>query len=279
MLLNRSASNRFVFSSLFLLISAFMSHSVVAQDWSFAIGPGITQYAGDVNQKQIGQLRWALNAEAWYRLTDNVQIKSGISLYQIGAQDADTSRLRSFKASNFELYTSGMYSFKKGFFTPFVHAGIGATTNNPMGDSRLGYWDLREVQPEGENVPGMVGFIPFGIGLEYEFTPVLSLVFDLALRYTLTDQLDAVSKQEVVVDELSPLALDYYQALSDGMARRVVEDETLLRGAANTNDIYSIFSVKIKFTPSTSLFGCIDPYKYSRPNNKRYKKKKTISPI
>ena len=261
-----------------VLIILFSFKPTQAQDWSFAIGPGITQYAGDVNNKQIGELHLAINGEAWYRLTDNWQIKSGMSFYQIGAHDSDTTRLRSFKANNFELYTSGMYYFKRGFFTPFIYAGIGATTNNPMGETRLGYYNLRDVKPEAETIPGITGFIPAGIGLEYEFSPVLSLVFDLSLRYTFTDKLDGVSKSETPTNELSPLAKDYYAALSDGISRRVAENENMLGGSPGTNDMYSMFSVKIKFTPSNSIFGCIDPYKYGRPT-KRFKKRRNFDPI
>lgn len=249
----------------------------VSQDWSFAIGPGVTQYLGDVNEQQLGGNRWALNAEAWYRLTDNIQIKSGISFYQLHAQDADTARLRSFHANNFEFYTSGLYSFKQGYFTPFAYLGIGATTSNPQGDSRLGYFNLREVEPEANRVPGIVAMIPFGAGVEYEITPVLSVVFDLALRYALTDQLDAMSKEIIVVNDLSPLAREYYAALSDETERAINEDESIRGGNSFNEDFYGMFSVKIKFTPTTSLFGCIDPYKYSRPSRKR--KRRNFDPI
>nr|WKN34230.1 hypothetical protein K4G66_17775 [Tunicatimonas sp. TK19036] len=248
-----------------------------AQDWSFAIGPGVTQYLGDVNEQQLGGNRWALNAEAWYRLTDNIQIKSGISFYQLQAQDADTTRLRSFQANNFEFYSTGMYSFKQGYFTPFLYLGIGATTSTPRGDTQLGYYNLRDVEPEAERVPGLVGIIPFGAGLEYEITPVLSVVFDLALRYALTDQLDAMSKEIIVVDALSPLAREYYTALSDERARVINEEETIRGGDSMNEDVYGMFSVKIKFTPTNSIFGCIDPYKYSRPNYKR--KRRNFDPI
>lgn len=280
MLLNRTVSLKTGIISTFLFCTLLLvSQITYAQDWSFAVGPGITQYYGDVNQKQVGEIGWALNGEAWYRLTDDIQIKSGMSFYRIGSQDADTARMRSFKASNFEFYTSGMYYFKRGYFTPFVYAGVGATTNNPMGESRLGYWNLKEVQPEGEEIPGLVGFIPFGLGLEYEITPVLALVLDLSLRYTFTDQLDAVSKPEVVVNELSPMAIDYYESLSDGIARQVDENATLLGGSPDANDMYSMFSVKVKFTPTSSLFGCIDPYKYARPKKRHNKRKNNFDPI
>lgn len=250
-----------------------------AQDWSFAVGPGITQYLGDVNDQKVGGNRWAINAEAWYRLSDNFQIKSGLSFYQLAATDVDTTRRRSFQANNFEFYTSGMYAFKRGYFTPFAYLGVGATTSNPRGDSQLGYFTLREVEPEAEPVPGLVGIIPFGAGLEYEITPVLSVVFDLALRYTFTDQLDAVSKEIIRVDQLSPLAREYYSALSDEMARAVNEDQTLRGGNSLESDFYGMFSVKIKFTPSASLFGCIEPYKYSRPSRKRNRNRKNFNPI
>lgn len=260
------------------IIQLSHTHKAGAQDWSFAIGPGITAYAGDVNNQQVGPLGLALNGEAWYRLTDNWQIKSGLSFYGIKGNDVDTLRMRSFKASNFEFYTSGMYYLKKGFLTPFVYAGIGATTNNPMGASRYGYWDLKDTQPEGEPIDKLIGFVPFGLGLEYEITPVLALVFDLSLRYTFSDQLDGVSKEEVSVDALSPTAISYYEALSEGIARRVEEKQALLGGSPNARDMYSMFSVKVKFTPSTTLFGCLKPYKYGQPKRTN-KRKRNFSPL
>jgi hypothetical protein len=33
----------------------------------------------------------------------------------------------------------------------------------------------------------------------------------------------------------------------------------------------------LKFTPSTSILGCIDPYKYSRPDRRR--KRRNFDPI
>ncbi|MEM6844373.1 MAG: hypothetical protein AAF632_19295 [Bacteroidota bacterium] len=260
-----------------VFLLCILTSASYAQDWSFALGPGVTQYLGDVNEQRLGGNRWALNAEGWYRLTDNVQIKSGVSLYQLYAEDADAERQRSFRANNFEFYSTAMYSFKRGFFTPFVYAGLGATTSNPQGDSRLGYFNLKDVEPEAENVPGLIGMIPFGVGLDYEITPVLSLVVDLALRYTLSDRLDAMRREIIVVDELSPLAREYYTAISEEQARAINEDPSLPGGSTANDDLYGMLTVKVRFTPTSSLFGCVDPYKYSRPARKR--KRKNYNPL
>ncbi|WKN41212.1 hypothetical protein [Tunicatimonas pelagia] len=266
---------------LVLSVIAFLAYSLAstgyAQDWSFAIGPGVTQYLGDVNDQKLGGNRWAINAEGWYRLTDNLHIKSGVSLYQLSAQDADPVRLRSFRSTNFEFYSSAMYSFKRGFFTPFAYAGLGATTSSPRGDSRLGYFNLRDVEPEAERVPGLVGMIPFGVGVDYELTPVLSLVVDLALRYTFSDRLDAMRREMITVDDLSPLAREYYAALSEEQARAINEESFLRGGNSANNDLYGILSVKVRFTPTSALFGCVDPYKYARPTHKR--KVKNYKPL
>jgi hypothetical protein len=248
-----------------------------AQDWSFAVGPGFTSFLGDASQQKLSTPGFAINAEAWYYLNDNFQIKSGLSFYRVRATDNDTLRLRSFDASNFELYSTILYYFPEGFVKPFAYAGIGFTTNNPMGPSRLGEWDLREVQPEGTDVPGLVGMIPLGFGVEYEVTPVLSVVADVALRYALSDQMDAISKEIIRVDQLSPRAVEYYESLSEGMGRRVREEATIRGGRSAEGDIYGMFSIKVKFTPTSSIFGCIDPYKYSRPDRKR--KRRNFDPI
>jgi hypothetical protein len=249
----------------------------MAQDWSFAVGPGVSSYIGDISEQRLGTAGFALNAEAWYYINDNLQIKSGMSFYRIGANDPDTTRLRDFQANNFELYSSAMYYFRRGFFTPFAYAGIGFTTNNPMGQSRLGEWDLRDVQPEADEVPGIVGIIPVGVGLEYEITPVLSVVADLSVRYALSDQLDASGKELILTEDLSPTAVEYHSSLSDYIDRQVSEEPSIAGGSSADNDMYGMFTIKVKFTPSASIFGCIDPYKYSRPDRKR--KRRRFDPI
>ena len=261
---------------LLFLFFSLSSLSSFAQKWSFVAGPGLSQYLGDVTDQQIGNSRLALNLEGWYWLNDHFQLKSGVSFYGIRGQDADTTRLRSFKSGNFEFYSSAMYSFKRGYFTPFAYAGVGASTVSPQGKSRLGYWDLRDVQPEGQKVPGLVVMIPFGVGLEYEITPVISVVFDLAFRYALSDQLDAMGQEIVSVEALSPLAINYYESLSEGMTRRVEENNVLPGGNPSNNDWYSLFLIKLKYTPSSAIFGCINPYKYDNPGRRDRRKIKTI---
>lgn len=278
--MNLSAQSRggqILFTSILLGCLFIFSSPLKAQDWSFAVGPGVTSFLGDASQQKLSAPGFALNAEAWYYLNDNFQLKTGLSFYRIRATDPDTLRLRSFDATNFELYTSLLYYFPEGFVKPFAYVGIGFTTNNPMGPSRIGEWDLREVEPEAASVPGLTGIVPLGFGVEYEITPVLALVADVSLRYAFSDQLDAISKEIIQTDALSPRAVDYYESLSEGAGRRVREEATIRGGSSAENDIYGMFTVKIKFTPTASIFGCIDPYKYSRPNRKR--KRRNFDPI
>ena len=260
---------------LLVIIFGLLVQPALAQRWSFAAGPGLTQYIGDINEGSLRGNRMAFNIEGWYPLTDNVQIKSGFSVYGLRGKDEDATRMRSFRASNVELYSSAMYYFKRGYLTPFAYAGIGATSSRPRGESPLGRWDLRDVQPEGQRVPGLLAMIPFGVGLEYEINPVVSIVVDAAARYVLSDQIDAVSREVIPSHELSPLAVDYYESLSDAVARRIVEDGSIVGGNPTDNDWYGIFSIKLKFTPTA---GCIKPYKYSQPEGRR-RSKRNFEPI
>ena len=253
----------------------FSTCTTLAQSWSLAVGPGVTQYIGDVNDGQIGENRMALNAEGWYALTDNIQLKSGFSVYGLRAQDVDATRMRSFRTTNVEFYSSALYYFRQGYLTPFAHVGIGATTSRPQGQSPLGYWNLRDVRPEGQKVPGLLAMVPFGVGLEYKVTPVLSVVVDAAARYVLSDQIDAVSQEIVSSDALSQLALDYHESLSDDVARQITEVGAITGGNPTNNDWYGIFSIKLKFTPTA---GCVNPYKYSRPEGRR-RSRRNFEPI
>lgn len=249
-----------------LFVGWAISPAHAQQRLSWAVGPGLTQYGGDVNEGQIGGHRAALNVEGWYPLTDRWQLKSGFSVYGLRGRDVDPTRARSFRSRNVELYSSALYYFRRGLLTPFAYAGLGLTTSRPRGESQLGMWDLRDVQPEGRRVPGLLAMIPFGVGLEYEINPMLSVVVDAAARYVLSDQLDAVSQETVAQEALSPLAIDYYQSLSDPVVRRLAENEPLTGGNSATNDWYGILSIKIKFTPWT---GCLNPHRYSRPQGRQ----------
>ena len=251
---------------LLFISSAVLAQSPSAERWSFAAGPGLTQYIGDVNEESVGNNRLAFTLEGWYPLTDRWQLKSGISVYGLRAEDTDITRMRSFRTTNLEFYSSALYYFRRGYLTPFAHVGLGATTSSPRGESPLGNWHLRDVRPEAEKVPGLLGMVPFGIGLEYEVTPVLSVVVDASARYVLSDQLDAVSQTVVASEALSPLAVEYHASLSDNVARRITEEESIVGGNPATNDWYGMFSVKLKFTPTP---GCLKPHQFNRPSGRR----------
>ena len=260
---------------LLFVVSALFAQSPSAEGWSFAAGPGLTQYVGDVNEGQVGDNRMAFNLEGWYPLTDQLQLKSGLSVYGLRARDTNAARMRSFRTTNVELYSSVLYYFRQGYLTPFVHLGLGATSSRPRGESPLGRWDLRDVRPEAQTVPGLLAMIPFGVGLEYRITPVLSVVVDAAARYVLSDQLDAMSQTAVASEALSPLALEYHASLSDNVARRITEAGAIAGGNPATNDWYGIFSVKLKFTPTA---GCLNPYRYARPDGRR-RSRRNFEPV
>ncbi len=252
--------------TLLLFVGWIVSPAHAQKNLSWAVGPGLTQYVGDMNEGQWGGHRAALNVEGWYPLADRWQLKSGVSVYGLRGIDTNPNRTRSFRARNVELYSSALYYFRRGLLTPFAYAGLGITTSRPRGESQLGLWDLRDVEPEGRRVPGLLAMIPFGLGLEYEINPMLSVVLDAAARYVLSDQLDAVSQETVAQEALSPLAIDYYRSLSGPVTRRLAENEPLTGGNSATNDWYGILSIKIKFTPWT---GCLNPSRYARPQGRQ----------
>ena len=252
--------------ALLLFVGWNISPAQAQKNLSWAVGPGLTQYGGDVNEGQTGSHRAALNVEGWYPLTDRWQLKSGLSVYGLRGQDVDPTRARSFRSRNVELYSSALYYFRRGYLTPFAYAGLGIATSRPRGESQLGLWDLRDVQPEGRRVPGLLAMIPFGLGLEYEINPMLSVVVDAAARYVLSDQLDAVSQETVAQEALSPLATDYYRSLPDPAVRRLNEAGVVAGGNSATNDWYGMLLIKLKFTPWT---GCLNPHRYARPQGRR----------
>ena len=230
---------------LFLLST---STNLFAQ-FSAAIGPGTASYSGDVSGEKFRDIKPALNLELWYQFNRNLYLKTGTSIYQIGASDIFEDRNRDFKSTNFELYTSLMLGGDPSWrLMPFGYAGIGLTTNSTQyimnSDQGEVFLDAKDLQTEAEDIPGATLIFPMGIGLKYKLNDRFSIVADGGLRFTNSDLIDGVSTRSIDVSTLSAEAINYFETIRpDGINGA----ETIGNGNPDKNDVYGMFSLKLLF--------------------------------
>ena len=246
---------KFTFISLLVFILFNCSSSYAQQKLSFSTGIGYTLFIGDVIDVPTIP-GFTINLETWYNINEKFSLKIGGSLYSLIGNDFNVLRNRSFRSFNLEGYAALMYIYSKPNYhnhryigkqkktwKPFWYLGLGWTTVAPKGKARSGneIYDLMRVKPEVTQIPKIALIIPFGFGIKIDMNSQYALLLDGGIRYALSDVLDGVSKSSISVSDLSSIATDYYNNISDG---------NVLGGNPNSNDMYWLWAIKIQYTPS-----------------------------
>lgn len=234
---------------IFLLCILLYKSNAYSQ-FSLLVGPGIASYAGDVSfGGKIEEFRPKLNVELWYQMNRHLYLKSGFNLYQLYAEDFRSQRNRDFRASNFEVYTSLMYSLNSEWrIMPFAFLGLGVSTNSPQyaiptnnGGKR--YIDAKTLNTEGENIPGSFVVIPGGIGFRFRVNYNIAIVTDGGFRYANTDLIDGVSVSSINTSNLSQEAIDYFEAIRE---ENLSDDIFIGNGSPAFFDFYGMIAIKLQ---------------------------------
>jgi len=232
---------------LIFVLSLFLQKSFA--QFSASLGPGAVSYSGDVSGEEFKNVRSAFNVELWYQMNRNLYLKSGASIYQVFATDVFPERNRTFKASNFEVYTTLMLGANPDWrIMPFAYAGIGLSTNAPQyavpSEEGNRFINARTLNTESEPLPGAFAIFPAGVGVRFKLNEKLSIVTDAGLRFTNTDLIDGVSTSIIDVNNLSPEAINYFEQIRpqglNGATR-------FGNGNPSRNDVYGILSIKLQF--------------------------------
>jgi len=231
-----------------ICVVSFYTQTVQAQFYAL-LGPGTSSYSGDVSGETFRNLRPAFNAELWFQMNRYLYLKSGASLYHISANDVFPERNRDFRATNFEVYTSLMLGANPDWrLMPFAYAGIGISTNSPQyaipSDGDNNFLNAKTLNTEGENIPGAFTILPLGVGVRFKLNEKLSIVADAGFRFTNSDLIDGVSASTIEVDNLSPEAISYFEAIRSESLNGVSQ---IGNGNPDRNDVYGIFSLKLQF--------------------------------
>jgi hypothetical protein len=146
-------------------------------------------------------------------------------------------------------------------FSPYVFAGLGWMGFDPEANIDDRWVRLEPLRLEGQGFseyPDRKRYktgaivIPFGIGVKYEWTQLLTLRLEINRRYTATDYLDDASegpwvKPELFYQYLQPTQADLAVRLYNRSAKINPPQDTRPRGNPKENDVFWSTVFKVGF--------------------------------
>lgn len=219
----RMIRKAFTFLSFFLVSLPFFGQQYVTTgDFDriskASVGFGLNTYMGELRRFNDSNIQAGLSMSVGYEhlFTQNVAIRTSLSIYQIKAADSlsviaeRANRNLSFKATNVEFNVQAMYymfphpasGYKdRAFINPYVFAGAGFTSNNPKAELEGTLHRLRPLRTEGQDYGSLAVVIPVGAGLSFFVNRFVDIQFEFQYTMSLTGYLDDVS--QVYRDPLS----------------------------------------------------------------------------
>lgn len=243
-----------------------------------SFGIGLNTYFGELRRAQDPKLQTGLSATIGYEhlFTDQIAIRTGISIYKIQADDslsplpANKVRNLNFHATNVEFVVQGMYyAFRhpasgykdRAFANPYVHLGIGITTNNPKAELAGTDYDLRPLTLEGVQYGGLAIAVPMGFGFNFFLSRNFDLQMELQYTMTMTGYLDDVSsvyRDPASFSETNGVDATTLGLLSDPRAALTPPVEPVAAGTPrgdSSNDSYLRFGFRLAYFLPKSLYG------------------------
>jgi hypothetical protein len=236
---------------------------------AITLGVGANYYVGDLTDNSLGEgIRISPNISLGLQQTINgrLSVRAEIMWYEIGGADSlsfdQGKQLRnlSFRSRNIEAAIFGIVHFanasaergNRAKFTPYGLIGIGITTNNPQAQIDNRWVDLRPLQTEGNEYPGIVTVLPIGLGAKLKVNTALDISIEGTYRISFTDYLDDVSTVYVAHDnDLTRRLADRSVELDPNLQPRPPGDQ---RGNPEDNDGYFVASVKVQYFLPGNLF-------------------------
>lgn len=147
--------------------------------------------------------------------------------------------------------------------SPYLNGGIGIFSFNPQTNYKGKWIDLQPLSTEGQGFkeyPNSKPYklqsisIPFGGGLKYEVSPIITVRAEALARYTLTDYLDD-AKQESINPDVYDLYFNEQKAqLAAALTNRTKEYDPnsnydlIYKGGNRFNDFFLSFNLKFGLT-------------------------------
>lgn len=243
-----------------------------------SFGIGLNTYFGELRRATDPKLQAGLSASLGYEhlFTDQIAIRTSLSIYKIQADDSlsplPNNKIRnlSFKATNFEFVVQGMYyAFRhpasgykdRAFVNPYLHLGVGVTSNNPKTELAGTTYDLRPLSLEGQQYGGLALAIPMGFGFNFFLSRNFDLQMEVQYTLAMTGYLDDVStvyRDPSSFSETNGVDATTLGLLSDPRAALANPIDPVAAGTArgdDTNDSYLRFGFRLAYFLPKSLYG------------------------
>jgi len=243
-----------------------------------SIGFGGNTYIGELRQFDDPKLQTGLSVSLGYEhlFTDQIAIRTSLSIYKIQADDSlsistdDNIRNLNFQSTNFELIIQALYYLfphpASGYRTrstvnPYVHLGLGVTTNNPKADLAGTEYDLRPLSLEGFQYGGLAMVIPVGLGVNFLISKNVDLQLEAQYTMALTGYLDDVNsdyRDPTSFSETNGVDAITLGQLSDPRTTLTPPISALPSGSPRgdgTNDTYLRFGFRLAYYLPKSLYG------------------------
>lgn len=234
-----------------------------AQTWEIGASVGGSGYIGDFNPNNpLKFTDAAFGAFVKRNFTDVFSLRLNITHAAISGSDSQSSNLQmqnrnlSFFSNINEVSLIGELNFLpympklgKNIFTPFIFAGIGKTSFNPMATYNGQDYELRSLTTEGQSLPYQESAIavPYGAGIKYNIGGQFTFIVDLGYRSTNTGYLDDVYGS---YGDKSSLSTDIAKILSDRSGEKggaYIGSPSSQRGNYR-NDTYMFLNFTVAFT-------------------------------
>lgn len=270
--------------SFFLSISAWASAQQFVTTGDFdriskaSIGFGLNTYIGELRRITDSRFQSGASVSIGYEhlFTDNVAIRTSFSIYKIQADDslspiaANKQRNINFKATNAEFVVQALYyAFRhpssgykdRSFINPYVHMGLGVTSNNPKTELAGTEYKLRPLSLEGVQYGGLSVAIPFGVGANFFISRNFDIQFEMQYTIALTGYLDDVSgvyRDPSSFSDTNGVDATTLGLLSDPRAALSPPLAPVTAGTPRgdlSNDAYLRFGFRIGYYLPKSLYG------------------------
>jgi len=181
--------------------------------FSFGLFGGVANYQGDIAKDitNVKESHIAFGGGLGYKISPFIDLKAQLLLTKLSGDDADyperAERGFKFESNIIEISTvldyyifgsaersnTGVFTPK---FSPLVYLGLGVTKVNNLAEC---YNDdcingvILSPFPEKDAKSSLLT-VPFGIGIKYDVSPLLSVGLRGGYRYTFSDYIDGISK-------------------------------------------------------------------------------------
>jgi opacity protein-like surface antigen len=248
--------------------STFSERQSVWERFTASLSLGLANYGGDLQEKGVtfNQSKFAIGVGLSYAILPQLKVRGEYMYSNLAADDKENdkatlkARNLNFRSRLYEVSAALQYDFfdiEKYRITPYIFAGVAYFKARPYTYAAETKVYLNGLSTEGQGLPQYPDkeqystkhmAIPFGLGVSYKLTNVLSMSLEGGVRKTFTDYIDDVSgtyADQAVLTAYNPLSADISFRNDEINPDAVYPAAGTVRGNPNNKDYYYFGLLKL----------------------------------